>query len=215
MGGLPEYLYEDKASARLVTRYLLNVATLVRSLRVLLGRGETNLERLHYWGDSFRYGCKEIEKALGAARTPAKMFAATRQEALPPLPEQTEDNLRYNLFEVVRSHPRVEFIIVIPPYSAWFFESIFANLELERSFFEFRDALQANLARTGNARVLDFQRVSSVVLNPKYYRDATHYSENINRMMVDWIGEGRSLPVATRSELKQMLSAVPPPCAGS
>lgn len=212
MGGIPEYLYGD-VTPGLVKNYVLSLSTLLRSARVVIKRGPRNLEVLNTWNNASRFGCESVMQAMEDSNVARRLQARIRRGGLVLGPDAIAGNVTRNLVDVINAHHDVEFILFMPPYSAWFFRWV-ASVDdgaLE-SFMAYRTQVARNLAVLPNVRIFDFQQLESIIFNPAYYKDLTHYSAEINKLMIDLIAKNENLPVAGSREFKRLIAAAPQTC---
>jgi hypothetical protein len=110
----------------------------------------------------------------------------TKQQTMKGMEEYGE-NVDYNvdlLEEMVKSHPETEFVIIIPPYSSlWWYEAAMQG-ETEGDFYAVREAC-SRLLPYENVSIHYFQNDEEIISNLDNYMDLIHFSQDINRYIVD------------------------------
>jgi hypothetical protein len=189
---LPEYLYDKNPWNDY--KYLWN-KTVLRAVFDVIKSNVSQRPEYRYkldadrmWGWDFEDGRREYgyqivmteEKARGAFYT--RRLDKTIQNTM-------AENLKLNLLEVIWQHRNTEFLIFFPPYSvlAWYGVKYQGSDESLSVYLDFkRMALQKLLAEP-NVRVFDFQTDREIVTNFDNYKDSTHYSPAINRLLLNRI----------------------------
>ena len=182
---LPLYLYD---SARWNDYpYLLSIATLRKSLDILLGRHEpgyrTDRDAPWYWADTEKFGAQGVVAELD----PKDMNKRFKQP--PRTPEGMMKSFEANVIPLVGDHPDTEFIFVWPPYSILVWIDFRQRGQLDLSL-EFKKRFFDALEKYPNARIHDFQTRTDWITNLEQYRDIYHFSPQISMPMVKAIAKG-------------------------
>ena len=182
---LPLYLYD---SARWNDYpYVLSIATLRKSISILLGRHEpgyrTDRDSPWYWADVEPFGAKHVVEGID-------LKDMNRRFKQPPRTlEGMMKSFEANVVPLVRDHPRTEFIFVWPPYSILVWVDFRQRGQLDLSL-EFKRRLFEALAKYPNARIHDFQTRTDWITDLEEYRDMYHFSPKISSAMVKAIAAG-------------------------
>lgn len=187
---LPEYLYDNNPWNDY--RYLWNKTVLSKAMLDVLKsnlskrpkyRCKLDADRMWNWDfeDGRRaYGYKAVlaeEKARGAFY--ARKLDKTVQDTM-------ADNFNRNLLAVIQKHRDTEFVIFFPPYSAmaWHGVKYKGSDESLSVYLDFKRMALQKLVAESNVRVFDFQADREIVTNFDNYKDSTHYSPTINRLLL-------------------------------
>ena len=104
----------------------------------------------------------------------------------------TVKNFEDHLFVHVRNHPEIRFDLFLPPYSIYFWCLLREQGKLE-AYLEMRDVLARMAAEYPNVRVYDFQSDFDIVCSFDAYKDVTHYSPEINTVIINDIASGKHI----------------------
>lgn len=90
--------------------------------------------------------------------------------------------------QLVKEHPQTQYIFVIPPYSMLWWDSSYREGMLDTYVYAL-ETVAEQLLEYPNVQMYYFQAEEAVVMNLDYYMDNVHFSEEINKWMVDEIGQ--------------------------
>ena len=192
---LPDYLYDDNPWNDY--RYLWNKTILFSNIPDVLKanlrhkakyRQKLDIDRMWAWdfGDGrYRYGRDAVmgeEQAMAWAR-PAPLDAAAS--------DRMRESLEINFLSIIRANRGTEFVLFFPPYSilAWFIARESGNLD---SYLEFKHWSIPLLQREPNVKLYDFQGERDIMCNFDNYKDSTHYSPAINRLILERIARDQN-----------------------
>ena len=167
--------------------YVLSIATLKRSMNIILDRREAGYredrDNPWYWGDTADFSVKSVVERLDFK----DLNKHYRQ------PNRTLDGMMRsfdeNLAPLVRGHPDAKFIFVWPPYSILVWADFRQRDQLDLSL-EFKRRFVAALAKYPNVRMHDFQARTDWITHLGDYRDIYHFSPKISSAMVKEIAAG-------------------------
>lgn len=200
----PFYLYDD--SILNDYKYLFNISDIKHAFGALfLPKNELtqlrDLDLLNNWDASAVYGPDRVLAKWQEARTAEQLTA----ESEPSL-EIVKQNFETNTMSLIDAHPEIEFIVYYPPYSIlrqqmWY--SInpvrFANqLEMKKYMYE-------RFSAYDNVRVYDFQSDTSITYNLDEFKDLSHHSAAISRMIIEEIAAGTHQVTAANVDLNNRL----------
>lgn len=90
------------------------------------------------------------------------------------------------LENIITSHPETNYIFMIPPYSClWWYESYMCG-NLEQDFYALEQIFERLLVFQ-NVEIYFFQNMEEIVSDLSLYMDTIHYSEDINKKLVDFV----------------------------
>lgn len=113
-----------------------------------------------------------------------------------------EQNINLNILPYLKKNPKIKFYIIYYPFSALYWINMYNSgqiegmIKLKKYFFE-------NTENLSNVKIFDFQVDEGIKNNLNNYSDIEHYSGDINRLMVDWIVQGKYL--VTEKNIDQYL----------
>ena len=180
---LPLYLYDQRLWNDYP--YLLSIATLRRSIDIMLGHRDPgyreDADRPWYWADGVEFSAKLVAEGLDV-RDLNKRFKQ---------PQRTMDGMMKsfdeNLLPLVRDHPETRFIFIWPPYSILVWADFRQRGQVDLSL-EFKRRFVEILARYPNVRIHDFQERADWITNFAEYRDIYHFSPRISSALVSEVG---------------------------
>ena len=183
---LPLYLYDSWRWNDYP--YLLSVATLRKSINILLGRREIGYredrDNPWYWGDTAEFSVKSVVEHLDF-KDLNKRFKQSNRTLAGMMASFDE-----NLLPLVRDHPQTKFVFVWPPYSILVWADFRQRNQLDLSL-EFKKRFVETMARYPNVRIHDFQERSDWITRLDEYRDMYHFSPKISSALVTEIAAGR------------------------
>lgn len=118
-----------------------------------------------------------------------------RVENVAPMIEEAEfkTNIDANISaieNVVKEHPEITFRFICPPYSILWWDNAHRNGETMQSLYA-SEAAAERLLPYENVEVYYFQNHEEVITDLDNYMDTIHFSDAINRAIVDWMKEGK------------------------
>jgi hypothetical protein len=197
--GCPMYLY-DKNPFNDV-RYLFNKDVLFEKIpyeiaNSFMGNYDEGLS--YNWAKWKSFGS---EMALGLYH---------RQKEVTPMMEETayQEQLDANialLTAQVENHPETEFIFFYPIYSMLWWDGVVRTGERDAYIYNELQMTRA-LLQYDNVRIFCFQAQEEIATNLDLYMDSIHFSQDINRLMLDEILAGEY--EMTLDNYQQMLGEV-------
>lgn len=175
---MPLYLYDENPFTDV--NYLLNRDVIFEDIPYLLA--ETFLD----------------DYDEGASYNWAQYHSFSRNDALANYarprersPEKTEEEYRpyidgnVDILErMVRENPDTVFYIFYPPYSLLWWDNMILSGQLDQSLYAAKASME-RLLPYENVRLYYFQNEEDVILDLDLYMDPIHFSEDINRWMVE------------------------------
>ncbi|SFO21977.1 hypothetical protein SAMN04487831_11268 [Pseudobutyrivibrio sp. UC1225] len=190
LGEYPEYLYDDN---------LLNDVNYLWNRDVIFGRvynmyndskeegfvpGITSFDEYSNWQKSFDYG---IEAAgHGFEVNPKAEESHLSQEEK----EIIKENIEKNLISVPDKYLDVDFYYFYTPYSILFWNDLNNNGLLVKQI-EAEKYITELLLPHKNIHLFSFNSRTDIITDLNNYRDALHYAEWVNSLILKWMHEGK------------------------
>ena len=180
---LPLYLYDRQHWNDYP--YVLSMATLRKSINILLGRREIGYredrDNPWYWGDTAEFSVKSVVEHLDFKDLNRRFKQPNR--TLDGMMKSFEENL----VPLVREHPEVKFIFVWPPYSVLVWADFRQRDQLDLSL-EFKKRFVETMSKFPNVRIHDFQERTDWITRLDKYRDMYHFSPEISSALIREVG---------------------------
>ncbi|SYX86450.1 hypothetical protein [Paenibacillus alvei] len=204
----PKYLFNSEKFDDL--NYLLNKQFIVDSWRKLRNRnGEhyftADLDTLYNWNKSYKFG----EEYVRESYRPESIKIERRD---PALKQNYEENIEENIIPLIEDNPNVKFVFFYSPYSVVQFRHWYEIDPLIISDIkEGKRNIFLKLSKYKNVQLYDFSANKDITSNLSVYKDTIHYSEEINKLIIESIKKQSYLVTphnieSTESELfKQIL----------
>ena len=191
-GAFPYYLYDENPVTDI--NYLINKGTTELSydiLAALYGRKEIpqrSLERLNNWHKQVTYGVDEVKKVWDEQqRTPV---AINREAHVSDM----KANIDKNIYQLAEKYEGVNFYLYFPPFSVLKHRTYNErNVELFEANLEIKRYVVEKFAGLEHVKIHDFQQDENITFDLAYYKDPSHYGEEINEIMVDALASGEYL----------------------
>lgn len=149
------------------------------------GNDFVDRERLGEWASEFVFGKSTVIDNYIHDR-----YAASPMDTRQMLPRMQKQFDRF--FAALKnkwSDTRV--YLVLPPYSALYWH-VRAKEGSLKELAAFKDTFLKTFKSCSNIRCFDFQTIPAIS-DLNFYKDSTHYSPYINRLMIDYIAENSEL----------------------
>ena len=118
--------------------------------------------------------------------------------------KELNDNISL-LTAQVKAHPETEFIFFYPVYSMLWWDGIVRSGERDAYIYNEKQMTKA-LLEYDNVRIFCFQNEPDIATNLDNYMDTLHFSQDINRLMLDQIIRGEY--EMTLNNYEEMLEGV-------
>ena len=123
-----------------------------------------------------------------------------RNDDLPDIDlEILRENVRQNVTAIAREYPGVQFYCFFPPYSAKWWQEEMESGRLEQQIEAERVVIE-ELLTCRNIFVYSFNNMTNITTDLNNYKDATHYGDWINSLMVRYMYDDRGLLSAENYE---------------
>ena len=95
------------------------------------------------------------------------------------------------MLRIVEQYPEIEYHFFYPPYSILRFQLWYEH-QPERFYnqMKIKEYIYEKLAAYPNVHIHDFQSESEITHNLTYYKDVSHYSDEINAYMIEQMKAG-------------------------
>lgn len=176
--GMPLYLYNDILLDDV--KYLLNKHVLLKEIPYMIA----NSFLVEYdEGNSFNWA---KDKQFGNFK-----YELTKEKKEDKKIEEYKENVEFNLNQLeqlIKTHPETNFIFMVPPYSSlWWYEAYMCG-DLEYNFYTLQQAFE-RLIKFENVEIYYFQDIEEIVSDLSLYMDLLHYHPDINKQLVNSIGD--------------------------
>ena len=180
----PAYLYNRNPFDDV--KYLLNRDVLVQYVLPMLGRklagrsgGVTSFDDYSNWTATKTVRGREAMGNLSGFDNNTKQPSLTADEA-----GMVRENVQQNLVRIVSDHPDTMFYLFFPPYSiaAW---GTFYGDGMALKYIEAEQIAIEMLAVCPNVRLFTFGEDTDLVCDFNNYADRTHFTEEINSLILE------------------------------
>lgn len=201
---LPLYLYDDNPFNDLP--YLLNISNLAVLVPKIMVANLFNTavisKNTAYRDNRALYNRKKIiEKFLQAQKSDPNFTSDL--SAL----EKMKKSFAINLFSKIEADRNIEFIIYYPPYSilAWKHAEHKGVLE---NYLQFKKYVFEKTRQLDNVQIYDFQSEEKITHNLDNYADLTHYSSDIDKLIINAIATRDARYLASEKTIAERLDGL-------
>lgn len=143
---------------------------------------ETNVDDAYAWQNLFKYGKEYVitspvgDRAVDNGKTNVNSILVAQ-------------NLN-NILPYIKDNKETNFKIFVPPYSIkyWYL----SNNEIDR-IIETQKYVYSQLVNESNVEIYYFQDNIDIITDFNNYKDTIHYSQDINKLILDNMVEGKNL----------------------
>lgn len=181
----PNYLYDSFLPNDV--NYILNKEILTTSISVLQytksGGKTTDFDTYGNWMSQVIFG-KDAVNALYERPVKTEMAEFTESDR-----QLVTGNVQQNVIELIKDNPDIKFYLFFPPYSIYMWDTwnqsgnLVRQLEAEKLEIEL-------LLEYENVKLFSFFQNYEMICNLDNYKDHTHYSEDINSKILQWMSQG-------------------------
>lgn len=200
----PFYLYDNNIWNDY--KYLFNISDVKHAFAAwLLPKSQLtqlrDFDLLNNWDAGATYGPGQVLAKWHEARLSEQLDAANE-----PALDLVKQNFEENTMSLIEAHPDIQFIIYYPPYSIlrqqmWYDlnPQRFTNqLEMKKYMFE-------RFSAYDNVQIHDFQSDSSITYNLDEFKDLSHHSGAINRLIAEEIAAKSHVVTANNVDVNNRL----------
>lgn len=183
----PDYLYDDMFYNDV--EYIFNKDILFdATYRVLEYTGEgqttTTFDEYGNWTSEHEFGRDAVDSGYPRGE---------KTDVITPITEEDyamiERNIGQNVTELAAQHPKIQFYLFFPPYSIYYWDSLYQSGMLERQLAAEKYTIEL-LLEYDNVHLFSFFTEYDMVCDLDNYMDNTHYGEDINSQILVWMSEG-------------------------
>jgi hypothetical protein len=187
---LPSYLYDDNVFNDY--RYLLNFDVLYsENLRAIasnfFGFNEiiSNIDFAYYWADGVSFSEENLFNDLENLKVYKSQIDSKKVSNNSKL-QLSKQSFDFNVLQLIKDYPNTKFIIFHPPFSIVAFKWLDARNQLDDSL-DFKRYIFESTKKYNNVSLYDFQIEKNITHNLDNYLDTHHYSNLVNRWMINQI----------------------------
>lgn len=181
----PNYLYNDFPFDDV--EYFLNKSILLESTIPTIeytadGGSTPSFDQYSNWMSGYIFGRDAVLSSLVRPEYISDHFSLSDADK-----EVLIENIRQNVTSVAAANPNITFYIFLTPYSiCWWDTSVVRTGQLPAQIESQKIAIEEML-RFDNIKLYSFFTNYDLICNLDNYKDAVHYSENINSQILIWI----------------------------
>ena len=186
MGEFPVWLTNDNPFDDV--KYLLNRDVVINYTLPCLWRfvtgtpgGYTSFDDYSYTGNDNTFGAREALGGRISFEEPAEIIPATDEEM-----ELLKGNVQKNVVALAKEHPETTFLYFYPPYSLAYWGGVKEDGEIGK-YMAFIKATTELMLECDNIHIYGFDWETGITGDLSNYRDAGHYSPEINAWIMDTI----------------------------
>ncbi len=186
----PTYLYDDNLLNDV--QYLWNKDILLTDflslslIPTLMGAAPTTFDAYSNWTSENTFGAETV---LSVYTRPTQNDAAEQRHLTEAEQATIYENVTQNLIQVALDNPDMTFYYFLPPYSVVYFDYCNQSNALYYEFEKLEYAASL-LVECENIQLYAFFECTDITTNLDYYKDWTHYSEEVSSMMLQEMAAG-------------------------
>ena len=184
----PYYLYDNNLLNDY--KYLLNSNTTEMSFKTLYRtyitktKHNQNIDNYANWSYNFFYGKSYALGAYNKLITNPRLKADIQNYSW----SNIKTNLNNNITKTVQQNPNITFYIFFTPTSILAHQYFYKkNPDVFINELKARKLLVESCSELSNCKLYDFQTIENIITHLEYYKDQSHYSQEINYKMIDFI----------------------------
>lgn len=188
---MPEYLYDDvlvNDVNYLWNKEIFSKGVIRTGLRTVQGIEMTTMDEYLNWEFENTFSKEEV---LSNYSRPLNSTALN--DGLSSIDKHLiYENVMYNLVQIAQDQPETSFYYFYTPYSILYYDRLFQNNQLLREF-EILEYATSLLLDQENITLFSFLDLYDIVSDLNYYKDVTHYSGQVNDLMLDLMYEEKHI----------------------
>lgn len=183
----PDYLYDDFLPNDV--KYLFNKSVLLGPVvdvfqQTASGKPTTDFDTYSNWMEGSTFGKKAMKKEYIRPAKVNDVISMSEEDF-----ENETASLTQNVTALAQQHPEIQFYLFFPPYSIYYWDGVNQKGELPRRLEAERLAIET-LLEYDNIKLFSFTDEFDMICDVNNYKDETHYSEEINSRMLEWMSRG-------------------------
>ena len=195
----PQYLYDKNILNDL--SYVLNFKVLEKSIKALKKPYDKNkvkqqLNSIYNWQKIWQTSFN-IKNVLKLYNQEKKQFTNKTQQEKNKLLKHfhfsvLQRNFDNELLPIIKANPHTDFYIFYPPYSILAYKLMYQQ-NILKDTIKFKQYIFNTLKHYKNVKIYDFQVADEIVKNLHNYKDVNHYTEDINKWMLEQMAKDNYL----------------------
>lgn len=194
----PDYIYDDNKLNDI--NYLLDKFILKKTVFNVIaptfkGAQSTTFDDYSNWHTDSVYGKDAILNNFERKEKSTDVLELTLEDI-----ETINTNISQNVTQLAIENPNIEFYMFYTPYSILYFDNLnqMGTIEMQIDALEYATSL---ILEVDNIKLFSFFDNYDIITNFDNYRDYTHYSEDINTIILEKMNEDEGL--LTKSNYKE------------
>jgi len=189
VNSLPNYLYDYIPFNDV--EYLLNKRILVNDVWDVVGmtrtgKQSTTMDEYANWNAYYQFGKEGVSQYYARDTViPVDEQGSISEEEY----ERIKENVYYNIEQVIRDNPDIEFYYFFTPYSIYYWDYMKLLGELDRQV-EAERYIASLLVQYDNLHLYSFYGKTEFVENLDNYKDTHHYGSAGSNQIIKWIKDG-------------------------
>lgn len=180
----PTYLYDNNIFNDY--KYLLDKSVTKESIknlkRILTKENvENSFDNYSYWNDYYTFGKESVLKTYKRGLQKTNKGGLSKQEI-----ESVKLTITNNVLDSVNKNKEVEFYIFLSPYSIVYWDEINRNGNIDK-YLEAEKIVIEMLLECENVKLFSFNTNFEMICDLNNYKDAGHYSAQVNSQILKWI----------------------------
>ena len=193
MGTYPTYLYDNNPFNDVKYLFIKDVI-FNRSYRMILDNNEegfdpgiTSFDDYSRWQYSYTFGTNTVIPDGISIAEPSEIHVLTDEYK-----ERIRGNIVQNVTSLADEYPEVEFYYFFSPYSVVWWNELIGKGDFYRWIDAEKYAIELILGHD-NIHLYSFNNCTDITTDLNNYKDASHYGQWINSLMLRWIKDGKYL----------------------
>ncbi len=183
----PNYLYDDFLLND--TNYIFNKTVLFRETWEVIaytkqGEKTPGFDEYCSWSDASSFGKEFLDASYKRPEKSKEIFEMQETDYI-----KLRENITQNVINLAQKNPQVKFYYFFPPYSIYYWDSLYRKGNLEAQLNAEKEALELIL-ECDNVYIFSFFDEFDLICNLDNYKDFLHYSGEINSQILKWMNNG-------------------------
>lgn len=188
---MPEYLYDDilwNDVNYLWNKEVFSKGVIRTGLRTVQGKEITSMDEYLNWDWENTFSKEEVLSNYSRPVYSSDLIYTLSSNDKNLIYE----NVMFNLVQITQDQPETSFYYFYTPFSILYYDQLLQNNQLLRTF-EILEYATSLLLEQENIVLFSFLDMYDVVTDLNYYKDVTHYSGEINDLMMDLMYEEKHI----------------------
>lgn len=198
----PTYLYDNRIFNDV--SYVLNKYVLLDAIDIVKrtqnGSETTTFDQYGRFEDNYQWGKAAVDATYIRAEKCDREYTLSEEDK-----NNIEENIKYNVIDLVAENPDIEFYFFYTPHSIYLFDNYSQNGLLTR-YLQAEEYTTKLLLECDNVHLFSFFDEYDMICDLNNYKDVNHYSERINSQILVWMKDGSH--ELTKDNYKQYYSQI-------